>query len=79
MWRIEYDRSVRNYIYDSYPYTEKIWQTIKSLRHTDSGIPDSDVRQLEADVFLWTVEEHEVIYRRLHAERILRFLVLKPK
>lgn len=33
MWRIEYDRSVKNYIYDSYPYTEKVWQLIKSLRH----------------------------------------------
>ena len=79
MWRIEYDRSVRNYIYDSYPYTEKIWQTIKSLRNIESGIPTSNVTQLEPEVFLWTVEEHEVIYRRLRAERILKFLVLKPK
>ena len=79
MWRIEYDRSVRNYIYDSYPYTEKIWQTIKSLRNIESGIPTSNVTQLEPEVFLWTVEEHEVIYRRLRAERTLKFLVLKPK
>jgi len=78
MWRIEYDRSVRNYIYDSYPYTEKVWQAIKSLRYVESGIPAGDVKQLEPEVFLWTVEEHQVIYRRLSTERILRALVLKP-
>lgn len=79
MWRIEYDRSVRNYIYDSYPYTEKVWQAMKSLRHIDNGIPASDVEQLEPEVFLWTVEDHEVVYRRLFVERILKFIVLKPK
>ncbi len=78
MWRIEYDRSVRNYIYDSYPYTEKVWQAIKSLRHTESGMPADSVTQLEPEVFVWTVEEHLVIYRRIRADQILRFLVLKP-
>lgn len=79
MWRIEYDRSVRNYIYDSYPYTEKVWQMIKLWRHTDNGLPTTDVKQLEPEIFLWTVEEHEVIYRRSWAEQTLKFLVLKPK
>lgn len=79
MWRIEYDRSVRNYIYDSYPYTEKVWQAMKSLRHIESGVPASDVEQLEPEVFLWIVEDHEVVYRRLLVERILKFIVLKPK
>ena len=78
MWRIEYDRSVRNYIYDSYPYTEKVWRAIKSLRHTENGIPLDPVTKLEPEVFVWTVEEHLVIYRRFSEERILRFLVLKP-
>jgi hypothetical protein len=77
MWRIEYDKTVRNYIYDSYPYTERVWQAMKSLRTTADGLPVEGVQVLEPDVFLWEVAEHLVIYRRLTEKQTLRFLVLK--
>ena len=78
MWRIEYDKTVRNYIYDSYPYTERVWQAMKSLRNTKDGLPSAGAQLLEPNVFLWMIEEHLVIYRRMEATQTLRFLVLKP-
>jgi adenylate kinase family enzyme len=78
MWRIEYDRTVRNYIYDSYPYTENVWRAIKSLRQTTNGLPAEAVTQLEPEVYLWIVEEHQVVYRRIEATQVLRVIVLKP-
>ena len=77
MWRIEYDRTVRNYIYDSYPYTERVWQAIKTLRTTPAGLPAAGVTPLEPEVYLWLVEDHQVIYRRIVAAQVLRVLVLK--
>lgn len=78
MWRIEYDRSVKNYIYDSYPYTEAVWRAIKTLRNRADGLPVEGAVQLELDVYLWIVEGHQVVYRRIVAAQILRVLVLKP-
>jgi hypothetical protein len=78
MWRIEYDKTVRNYIYDSYPYTERVWQAIKSLRQSVDGLPTGNVAQLEPEVFLWIVEEHLVIYRRIEPPQVLRVIMLKP-
>lgn len=78
MWEIRYSKEVRDYIYDSYPYTESVWQAMKSLRNTRDGIPDDKVQQLELELFLWEVAGHTIIYRRSRATRTLRFLIAKP-
>ena len=78
MWSIEYSREVRNYIYDSYPYTEQIWQAIKSLRQTLDGLPDNDWMQLELNTYRWEVANHLVIYQRIVAQKKLIITVLKP-
>ena len=78
MWKIEYSQEVRNYIYDSYPYTATIWQTIKALCHTPNGLPPVNYIEIAPDTFLWQVEEHLVIYERHVGQRKLVFTVLKP-
>jgi hypothetical protein len=42
------------------------------------GRPAGNVAQLEPEVFLWIVEEHLVIYRRIEPTQVLRVIVLKP-
>ncbi len=79
MWAIEYEREVRNYIYDSYPYTETVWQAIKSLRHTVDGLPPANYIYVEPENYLWQVAGHQVIYQRNLAEHKLVFTVLKPQ
>jgi len=78
MWRIEYTKEVRDYIFDSYPYTHAVWQALKSLRQTANGLPAKGWSELETEVFLWQIEEHEVLYERHRAERKLIIFVLKP-
>ncbi len=70
MWQIKYSQEVRNYIFDSYPYTAQVWAAIKSLRESTHGLPPNNYRELEPNLMLWTVAGHEVIYQRL--ERLLR-------
>ncbi len=78
MWQIEYTKEVRDYIYDSYPYTHTVWQTIKSLRQRPDAIPAQGWTQLEPNVFLWAVDDHLVLYERNIAARKLVVFVLKP-
>ncbi len=77
MWTLGYSREVRNYIYDSYPYTAEVWQAIKSLRQTKDGIPPSGGKALEPDLYLWVVAGHWVVYKRLVEEQRLIVTVLK--
>lgn len=79
MWKIEYNKEVRNYIYDSYPYTATVWQTIKTLRHSTNGLPNStDYTEISRDVFLWEVEGHIAIFERHFDQQKIVFTVLKP-
>ncbi|MFN8493856.1 MAG: hypothetical protein U0350_40030 [Caldilineaceae bacterium] len=78
MWRIEYSQEVRNYIYDSYPYTETIWQTIKSLRHTLDGYPNTHYIELASNLIQWEIADHTVIYERHPEQQRLLVRVLKP-
>jgi hypothetical protein len=78
MWSLSYSKEVRNYIYDSYPYTEAVWQAIKSLRQTQDGIPSTGWKKLESELYLWLVAEHWVVYQRLVDEQQLIVTVLKP-
>lgn len=79
MWAIEYKRDVRNYIYDSYPYTETVWQAMKALCYTADGLPPDNYTPLEPEVYLWQVADHQVVYHRDLAQHKLIFVVLKPK
>jgi len=78
MWTIGYSQEVRNYIFDSYPYTAEIWQQIKSLRQTSNGLPESGWKIIEPGLYLWVVAGHSVIYKRLIEERKIVVTVLKP-
>ena len=78
MWQIEYTKEVRDYIYDFYPYTHTVWQTIKALRQSPTGLPATGYKQLRSNVFLWEVNDHLVVYERNPERRKLIFFVLKP-
>ena len=78
MWAIEYKRDVRNYIYDSYPYTAAVWQAMKALRHTADGLPPDNYTRIGPETYHWQVADHQVIYERNLAQRRLVFTVLKP-
>lgn len=78
MWEIRYSKEVRDYIYDSYPFTESVWKAMKSLKNICEGLPDDKVQQLELDLFLWEVAGHTVIYRRSKVTKTLHFLIAKP-
>ncbi len=78
MWTLGHSREVRNYIYDSYPYTAEVWQAIKSLRKTEDGIPPTGWKELERDLYLWLVAGHWVVYKRLVEGQKLIVTALKP-
>ncbi|MCE7989611.1 MAG: hypothetical protein DYG89_51340 [Caldilinea sp. CFX5] len=73
----QYTKEVRNYIFDSYPYTEAVWQAVKSLRQTKHGLPASNWKEKEPGVFLWAVADHQILYERNIDERILKIFVMK--
>ncbi len=79
MWTVGYTQEVRNYIFDSYPYTETVWQKIKTLRQTNDGLPPRDWKEIEPAVYLWEVAGHTVVYKRLIVERKIIVTVLKPQ
>lgn len=77
MWQIKYSQEVRNYIFDSYPYTAQVWAAIKTLRSSVNGLPPGNYRELDPDLILWTIAGHEVIYQRLN--HLLYITVVKPQ
>lgn len=79
MWTVTYTKEVRNYIYDSYPYTETVWQAVKSLRQTTKGLPATGWKEKEPNVFLWEVADHQIISERNVDQRILNIFVMKPR
>jgi len=79
MWQIKYTKEVRNYIYDSYPYTEAVWQAVKSLWQTSEGLPLSGWKEKEPNVFLWEVADHQILYERDMEQRSLTIFVMKPR
>lgn len=79
MWDVKYTKEVRNYIYDSYPYTEAVWQAVKTLRQTKDGLPPSEWKEREPNVFLWEVADHQVLYERNTEQRLLTVFVMKPR
>lgn len=78
MWTVEYSKEVRDYIFDSYPYTEKVWQALKSLRQSTDGLPPSNYLMIETETYLWKIADHLVIYQRAVTRQKLIFTVLKP-
>jgi hypothetical protein len=80
MWQIEYTaRRLGIISYDSYPETQAIWQTIKSLAYDVVRVIFWLANtQLETNVFLWEVDDHWVVYERDVVQRKLLFFVLKP-
>lgn len=78
MWRVRFTKECRNYIIDSFPYTEKIWQTIKLLRFTEDGLPYSNYQQLSDGAYLWIISNHWVLFERDEDEKIIRVLKIQP-
>jgi|GEM_PF-703255 len=63
LWDIEYSLEARNYLYDSYPYTEAALIAIEELRFDQDAIPPHGCTQLETDVYLCELMGHFVVYR----------------
>lgn len=78
MWTIKYTKEVRDYIYDSYPYTEAVWQAVKALRQQPDGLPSAEYVQLEVNVFKWEIVNHTVVYERNGQNNTLTIFVMKP-
>jgi hypothetical protein len=81
IWDIEYNPEARNYLYDSYPYTEDVLIAIEGLRFLKEAIPPEGLHQLEPGVYMWQVLQHVVVYqRRIDAKPkpMLWILVVKP-
>ncbi len=77
MWRVRYDRTVRNYIYDSYPYTHDIWRAIRALERSE-GIPVAGRFSRISSVYLWTVTGHLVVYERQTSTQVIDVAYVKP-
>ncbi len=65
LWDIEYSLEARNYLYDSYPYTEAILIAIEELRFLKDAIPAQGCTQLELGVYMCEMLRHVVVYRRI--------------
>lgn len=80
MWKIEYSKEVRNYLYDSYPYTAAIWQMLKTLRTTSDGLPLAAYRVTETEpmIITWQALDHLIMYERNLDRQALYFFIVKP-
>ena len=65
LWDIEYSLEARNYLYDSYPYTEAILIAIEELRFIKDALPPQGGTQLEPGVYMYEMLRHLVVYRRI--------------
>lgn len=79
MWTLRYAKEVRNYIFDSYPYTEVIWQAIKALRDSENALPAVNLTEIEPNLYQWETHGHIVIYQRKIQQRELIIAALKPQ
>ena len=80
-WAIEYSIEARNYLYDSYPYTEAVLIAIEELRFYEDAVPPEGHTQIEPDVYLWEVLRHLVLFQKLpdaKPQKCLRIGVVKP-
>lgn len=63
-WEIEYSLEARNYLYDSYPYTEEVLIAIERLRFDEDAAPSETCIQIEAGIYLWEVLRHLVLFQK---------------
>ncbi len=78
MWAIEYSDEVKFYFIDNYPYTFDLLVRIEELKFFADAIPPEGNVQLEPNLYLWQVAEHEVIYETAVAEHRLIIAIVRP-
>jgi hypothetical protein len=78
-WEIGFSIEASNYAIDSHPYNEAVLQAIEFLAFSEHGLPEEAVSELEPELYLWQVEQHEVFFQRFPTERRLWIAVLKPR
>lgn len=81
IWDIEYNPEARNYLYDSYPYTEEILIAIEGLRFLEDALPTEGAQELEPGVYMWEILQHLVLYQcreQAYPKPMLWILTVKP-
>ena len=65
LWDIEYSLEARNYLYDSYPYTENILIAIEELRFTPDATPPEGCIEIEPGIYMCEMLHHMVVYQKI--------------
>jgi len=80
IWAIDYSAEARNYLYDSYPYTEPVLIEIERLRLTKDAVPAEGCTQIEPQVYMWDVLHHMVLFEKVTTgeQPKLKILTVKP-
>ena len=81
VWELEYSLEARNYLYDSYPYTEEVMIAIEMLRYDPDAVPPEGYTQIEPGVYLWEVLHHLILFQKLpnaYPQPCLRIGLVKP-
>lgn len=80
IWEIAYSDEARNYLYDSYPYTEAVLIEIERLRLIKDAVPGEGCTQIEPNIYMWDVLQHMVLFEKVTAvaKPKLKILIVKP-
>lgn len=81
-WEIKYTDEAVGYLFDSWPLVESLFQVIETLYFSDDSLSlgefAADCIEIEPNLFRWSVERHQVYFRRLEQEHHIRILALIP-
>ena len=77
MWEVHYSLEAANYLADNSALISELYWAMECLADTD-GMPSSgEYRELRGLVY-WTIQDHEVVYRRAEPEQTIRVLLIRP-
>lgn len=77
VWSLDYTDEAKYYFVDNGDFVFDLLVQIEVLKFSESGIPLEDCTQIEANIFLWKVLGHYVIYERNVNLRRIRIAVVK--
>jgi|GEM_PF-1653807 len=79
MWEVHYSAESANYLADNGGLIAPLFFAIEALAETD-GIPtNGEYEATQQSLFYWIIQGHEVVYRRLKQEQIIRILLIRPE
>lgn len=72
---VKYSDEAKNYLFDNWFATEKLFDKIETLATVKDGLPRGDV-SIVLEYYVWRIDQHEVFYKLDGLE--IRVTMIRP-